>query len=429
MPANSHRSVKNNMPASHSYITPEQLCVGLYVQLELSWWEHDFAFSSFKIKDEAQIRALRALKLKQLRYDPARSDCPPLSLDEAPPPPLIEEPQLDPEDQARQARAQKLRQLRTRLAEVDRRFIEASQRIKALNQTLRSRPEDAMQQAGAIVGEMVETLLGASGVVLHGITGKAAEDSYYHALNVTALSLLLGRQLGLDSEACHSLGLGALLHDIGKLEVPSKVLLKPEPLTRPEQQLLQMHTDFGLRMGQKLMLDDEVLRIIHEHHEYCDGSGYPRGLREAAIGRLSRLVVITNHFDGLCNPLDPRQALSPHEALALMFKQQRERFDEVALKAFVRVMGVYPPGSLVQLEDERYALVLGVNPTQALKPTLILYDAEVAKEEALIVDLTQEPTLTIARSLRPSQLPLEVLEYLSPRRNLSYHIEPNHKRS
>jgi putative nucleotidyltransferase with HDIG domain len=286
-----------------------------------------------------------------------------------------------------------------------------------------------MRQAGAIVGEMVETLLGAPGVVLHGITGKAAEDSYFHALNVTVLSLLLGRQLGLDSEACHSLGLGALLHDIGKLEVPSKVLLKPEPLTRPEQQLLQMHTDFGLRMGHKLMLDDEVLRIIHEHHEHCDGSGYPRGLREAGIARLSRLVAITNHFDGLCNPLDPRQALSPHEALALMFKQQSERFDEVALKAFIRVMGIYPPGSLVQLEDERYALVLGINPTQALKPTLILYDADVPKQEALIVDLTQEPKLAIDRSLRPSQLPLEVLEYLSPRRNLSYHIEPSDKRS
>ncbi|MFY1017390.1 HD-GYP domain-containing protein [Ectopseudomonas khazarica] len=416
------------MSASPAYISPEQLCIGLYVQLELSWWEHDFAFSNFKIKDEAQIRALRALNLERLRYDPARSDCAPLEPADSPSEAAVEAPPVDPQHQARQERAQKLRHLRSRLAEVDRRFSEASQRIKTLNQTLRSRPEDAVQQAGAIVSEMVETLLGAPGVVLHGITGKAAEDSYFHALNVTVLALLLGRQLGLDSEACHSLGLGALLHDIGKLEVPSKVLLKPEPLTRPEQQLLQMHTDFGLRMGQKLMLDDEVLRIIHEHHEHCDGSGYPRGLREAGIGRLSRLVAITNHFDGLCNPLDPRQALSPHEALVQMFKQQREHFDEVALKAFVRVMGIYPPGSLVQLEDERYALVLGMNPTQALRPTLILYDASVAKHEALIVDLAEDSDLAIARSLRPSQLPLEVLEYLSPRRNLSYHIEPNHAR-
>ena len=81
----------------------------------------------------------------------------------------------------------------------------------------------------------------------------------------------------------------------------------------------------------------------------------------------------------------------------------------------------------MQLEDERYALVLGMDPTQALKPTQILYDADIPKQEALIVDLGQEPKLAIARSLRPAQLPLEVLEYLSPRRNLNYHIEPNHK--
>ncbi|AOE87829.1 HD-GYP domain-containing protein [Pseudomonas sp. TCU-HL1] len=412
------------MPPQAHYIQPEQLCIGLYIQLELGWWEHDFAFSNFKVKDEAQIRSLQALGLQRLRYDPSRSDCEPLPLpstaDEQPEAPAVEDPQV----RARQVRVEKLRHLRQRVAEVDRRFIQASQQVKTLNQTLRSRPEEAVKQAGAIVVELVETLLGGTGAVLHSITGKAAEDSYFHALNVTVLALLLGRQLGLDTEACHSLGLGALLHDIGKLEVPSKVLLKSEPLTKPEQQFLQLHTDFGLKMGQRLMLDDEVLRIIHEHHEHCDGSGYPRGLREAGIDRLSKLVTITNQFDNLCNPLDPRSALSPHEALALMFKQQRSRFDEVALKAFIRAMGIYPPGSLVQLEDERYALVLGGNPTQPLKPTLILHDPAVPKQEALILDLEQEPGLAITRSLRPAQLPLEVLEYLSPRRQLSYFIEP-----
>ncbi|MGF6694825.1 putative nucleotidyltransferase with HDIG domain [Metapseudomonas resinovorans] len=410
------------------YIHPDQLCIGLYIQLELGWLEHDFTFSNFKIKDEGQVRALQALGLQRLRYDPARSDCEPLPL-ETPEVPAPAPPQEDPETRARKARTEKLRELRQRVAEVDRRFLQASQQVKNLNQTLRSRPEEAIQHAGAIVGGLVETLLGEPGVVLHSITGKGAEDSYYHALNVTVLALLLGRQLGLDSEACHSLGLGALLHDIGKMEVPSKVLLKPEPLTRAEQQFLQLHTEFGLRMGQRLMLDDEVLRIIHEHHEHCDGSGYPRGLREAGIGRLSKLVAITNQFDNLCNPLDPRNALSPHEALALMFKQQRSRFDEVALKAFIRAMGVYPPGSLVQLDDERYALVLGMNPGQPLRPTLIVHAPDVPKQEALILDLEQESHLSIARSLRPAQLPLEVLEYLNPRQQLTYYVEPRPGRS
>jgi putative nucleotidyltransferase with HDIG domain len=416
------------MPATTLTISPDQLCVGLYIHLDLSWWEHNFAFSSFKIKDEAQMQALRGLGLKQLRYEPARSDCQPLPLAPAEPIEQAAEPaKPSPEEQARQARAAKLGALRKRLAEVDRTFVQASQRVKSLNQALRNQPEEAVKMAGEVVRELVEALLGEDGAALHSINGKAAEDAYYHPLNVTVLAVMLGRQLGYDSEACHSLGLGALLHDMGKLEVPSKVLLKPEPLTRPEQQLLQLHVDFGVRRGHDLMLDDEVLRIIQEHHEYCDGSGYPKGLREAAIGRLSRVVSITNAFDNLCNPLDPRNGLSPHEALALMFKRQRERFDEVALKAFIRCMGVYPPGSLVQLEDERYALVLGMHPSLPLKPTLILYEPSIPKAEALIVNLEHEPRLAITRSLRPAQLPAEALEYLNPRQQLTYYVDPRQR--
>lgn len=415
------------MSASTLHISPDQLCVGLYIHLDLSWWEHDFAFSHFKIKDEGQIQALRALGLKQLRYDPARSDCPPLPLPTDTPPAAVAAPAPDPEEQARQARAAKLGALRKRLAEVDRTFIQASQRVKSLNQTLRSQPEEAIKQAGEVVRELVSALGGEDGAALHSINGKAAEDAYLHPLNVTVLSVMLGRQLGFDAEACHSLGLGALLHDIGKLQIPSKVLLKSEPLSRPEQQLLQLHCEFGVRHGQELMLDDEVLRIIQEHHEYCDGSGYPKGLREAAIGRLSRVVSLVNAFDDLCNPLDPRQALSPHEALALMFKQQRERYDEVALKTFIRGMGIYPPGSLVQLEDQRYALVLGMHPSLPLRPTLIVYEPSIPKAEALIVNLEHEPKLAIAHSLRPAQLPEEALEYLNPRQQLTYYVDPRQR--
>ena len=81
----------------------------------------------------------------------------------------------------------------------------------------------------------------------------------------------------------------------------------------------------------------------------------------------------------------------------------------------------------MQLDDERYALVLGMDPTQALKPTLILYDADIPKQEALIVDLGQEPKLAIVRSLRPAQLPEEALEYLNPRQQLTYYVDPRQR--
>jgi putative nucleotidyltransferase with HDIG domain len=417
------------MPDSKHYIAPEQLCVGLFVQLDLGWWEHDFAFNSFKIKDQAQLDALLELGLPRVRYDPARSDCQPLPHPDELPPAIVEEAKPEPappsaEELAAQARAVKLSKLRKRLAEVDRKFIHTSQMVKALTQTLHRAPEDVLKQAGEVVRELVGTMMAEDGVVLHSINGKAAEDAYSHALNVTVLSMMLGRQLGYDSEACHTLGLGALLHDMGKMDVPSKVLLKTEPLNRPETQFLHMHPEFGRRRGLKLMLDDEVLRIIYEHHEYCDGSGYPNQLHEAAIGRLSRVVCITNHFDNLCNPHNPREAITPHEALARMFNQHKERFDQVALKAFIRCMGVYPPGSLVQLQDGRFGLVLGMHPTLPLKPTLILYEASIPKSEALIVNLEQEPELAIARSVRAAELDEAARDYLNPRQQVSYYVDP-----
>lgn len=171
------------MPETPVYIDSEQLCIGLYIQLELGWWEHDFTFNKFKIKDEGQLKALRALGLKRVRYDPARSDCEPLPL-HIEPEPVIEEAPVEipptPEDIARQARAVKLSKLRKRLAEVDRRFVQASQRVKSLNQTLRAQPEEALKQAGVVVSELVESVLGEDGAALHSINGKGSDDAYFH---------------------------------------------------------------------------------------------------------------------------------------------------------------------------------------------------------------------------------------------------------
>lgn len=420
------------MSSAPVYISPEQLCVGLYVQLDLKWWEHDFAFNSFKVKDEAQLASLRKLGLRRLRYDPARSDAQPLPLQEAPEPVPPEQPapvseSVALETQKREARAVQLSAVRKRLAEVDKTFQQASQRVKALNVALRNEPDQVLAQAGEVVNELAVAVLGDNGATLHAINGKAAEDNHVHSLNVTVLSMMLGRQMGLDSEDCHTLGLGALLHDIGKLEVPSQILLKTSPLTRPEQKFLELHTEYGLRQGRKLMLDDEVQAIIHEHHEYCDGSGYPRGCHESGIRRLSRLVCITNRFDNLCNPAHGHTALNPHEALARMFGPERVRYDEVALKAFIRCMGVYPPGCLVLLDDGRYGSVLSMHPMLPLKPTVILYEPEVPKHEALIVDLELEPTLAIAQSVDVRDLPVEALEYLNPRQQVSYYVDPRRR--
>ena len=139
---------------------------------------------------------------------------------------------------------------------------------------------------------------------------------------------------------------------------------------------------------------------------------------------LSRIVALVNRFDGLCNPPLGGRLHTPHEALSLMFAQGRSRYDATLLNAFIRMMGVYPPGSAVQLTDERYALVVAVNPVRPLKPRVLVHEPKVPASDALILNLEEEPTLGIRRSLRPVDLPAASAQYLKPRARLAYFIQP-----
>ena len=118
------------------------------------------------------------------------------------------------------------------------------------------------------------------------------------------------------------------------------------------------------------------------------------------------------------------KAVTPHEALALLFAQSKAKFDTAILGAFIKMMGVYPAGSTVQLTDDRYAMVVGVNASRPLKPRVLVHDAAVPREEALVLDLESADGLGVRRSIKPMQLPPPALDYLSPRPRVAYFFEP-----
>jgi hypothetical protein len=125
----------------------------------------------------------------------------------------------------------------------------------------------------------------------------------------------------------------------------------------------------------------------------------------------------------LCNPARSAAAITPHEALSLIFAQLKTRYDSATLSAFIRMMGVYPPGSVVQLVDERFAIVVSVNSTRPLKPRLIVCEPGIPKDEALILDLERTPSIGIKRSLKPGHLPKAAFDYLAPRQRMCYFFE------
>ena len=416
--------------SSHPSISVDKLQVGLYVELDLKWFEHPFAFGSFLIKSEEQIHTIRGLGLKSVRYDPARSEvrsAAPPAPEELPDEVLAARANLAKALEAKRALVERIRQQRATAARVAHAFVDTTNTVRSIEKNLTGKPEETVKQAERLVDQIAESILSAPELAIH-VMGDTAgnEELYFHSLNVAMLSLMMARDIDLPREAVSSLGMGALFHDIGRREIPSRILLKKEPLTEAERNLYQQHCQYGVRIGRELKFNPAMLHIIAEHHECYDGSGYPEKLKGDAIHVLARMVAIANYYDELCNPPNIADALTPHEALSLMFARMRARFDPQLLQVFIRCLGVYPPGTIVQLANGAIAMVATINTAQPMKPTVIVYDADIPKEEAILVDMATELETNIVKAIRPGQVSREILAYLSPRQQVSYYFDADH---
>ncbi|MDP2878851.1 MAG: HD-GYP domain-containing protein [Sulfuricella sp.] len=412
------------------FVNVDQLQPGIYIYLDLHWVDHPFGFNSFKIKSQNQIQTLKQLKLTKVRYDPDKSDAQPLPKalqDTSSNPPAESDPFSQEEKQAIQAkhaRIERLKQQREIFALVEKQFIKAAGTAKKVTNNLLVRTQESIDEANQLVQQMMDIFLSDRDVAIHVMNDKIGmEETYVHALNVTVLSLIVAKDMKLSPEEIKLLGLGALFHDIGKKEIPSQVVLKIDPLTKAEREFLRMHCEYGVNIAKKVGFPPPVMEIIYQHHECHDGSGYPRGLRGDQISTLSQIVAIVNAYDNLCNHTDIANSLTPHEALSLMFAQQRAKFAPVPLNVFIHSLGVYPPGTVVKLSNEVLAIVTSVNASRPLKPIVLIYDPQIPKSEAMLIDLEMEPDINISKAMRPAQLPREVYDYLSPRKRITYYFD------
>jgi len=421
-------------------VAVSELRVGLYVHLDLAWMDHPFASNSFKIGTQQQIETIRALGLQRLRYSPERSDPHPSAEsaatdtasacaivpshpDAAAAPAPVAGTDALPSPAAAPSATQWAQAQRLAQGQCERQYAESSRAAKALFEQVQVAPQQAGQASTELVQSMLSQLTQNVESALRLLADGAGDRSSQHALNVAVLSVLLGRAMGLDGEDLQALALAALWHDVGKLELPQQVRLRDDNFSPSHLKLHQEHVMHSVQWGKRLGLSAPALLGIAQHHELADGSGFPLGLVAEKIAPISHILALVNRYDGLCNPANPIKALTPHEALAQIFATLKARFDARTLSAFIRMMGIYPPGSVVQLSDGRYALVASVNAARPLKPKLRVYDTHSEADEAAWLDLQQEPALNIQRSLRPDQLPRPALNQLSPRPRVCYYFE------
>lgn len=245
-------------------------------------------------------------------------------------------------------------------------------------------------------------------------------NMFAHAVNVSAYALVVGKMQGFDKPQLERLGVGAMLHDVGELRLPRNLLRKREVYSEQERRLIQQHPRLGVAMlSQADGIHEESRRIVLEHHERPDGSGYPQGVKGLHIAPMSEIVGIVDMYDAMISDREGRPPLAPAQAIKEIYQSGLHgHIDRGWAERIIRCLGIYPVGSLVELSTGERALVVAANPLDALRPTVrIVGDASQQPcAHPLTVELATvrplEPERTIVRALDPTKERLSIEAYI-----------------
>lgn len=408
-------------------LTVDRIQPGLHIRLPLKWNDHPFLLNSFKIKDQEQVEMIRHLGVKFVYFNPEQSDASPLPANQ-PQAEVKKDDALDIEAQKlwqeKQKRIEKLSAYRRRVIQCEKEFERSLARMRSVMTKIRNRPADAVGEAKQLIDDIVEKLMCDDNVTLHLMNGKNEfEDIYFHSLNVAVIAMMIGRAKGYSAEQIKALSFAALFHDMGKIKIPTAILRKQTPLSEPESNYLKLHTKYGLDMANQIEdFPESAKTVIAQHHELRDGSGYPEGLKGDEIDELAQVIIVANAFDNLCHtPIASEQKI-PYTALSHLYKNCKHLYKEENLNILIKFMGVFPPGTVVQLSNNMVGLVISVNASHLLFPNVLVYDPAVPRTQAPIIDLASKD-IKIVNAIHPSKLPEKIKEYLNPRSRISYFFD------
>ncbi len=267
-----------------------------------------------------------------------------------------------------EGRALKIRRLYQEARELQGKFI---RHLKA------GEPIDITPLA-AVAEEMVDTMF-THGDAMLCLARIRAKDAYLmeHSMNVAILLANFGRYLGLERSVLKELTLGGLLHDVGKIMTPDEVLNKPGKLTDEEFGVMRQHVVHSYDiLSNTAGITPTMLEVAANHHERLDGTGYPQRLKGDQLSLYTRMSGIVDVYDAVTADRVYKQGMQPTQAFRVLLKGINQHFDAELVTKFIKCMGVYPVGTLVQLSNQRLAVVMQRNEQQPLKPMVkVIYHA------------------------------------------------------
>ncbi len=287
--------------------------------------------------------------------------------------------------------------------------------MREIDRLMRVNRNVSSSKVKGAVRSLVDNVLGNRHAMLQ-LTGLKNYDEYtfYHSANVAILSLALGSTITTDYRFLSSLGVGALLHDIGKLSVDLDILNKPGALSPDEWSFVREHPTHGAEMVAMLPgVDKSAVVTILEHHMRYDKTGYPARTPLRHQHLTSRIVAVADSYDAMTSRRSYSAARVQDEAMALLAKSSGSSLDPVLVRLFIRLMGVYPPRSVVRLSAGEIAVVLHPSDADPMRPVVRIIAAPSGDFiDPVDIDLTTAPEVSVRGCIDPQLLNIEVDDFV-----------------
>jgi HD-GYP domain-containing protein (c-di-GMP phosphodiesterase class II) len=415
-------------------IPSERLRRGHYIYLlDRPWTDTPFLFQGFVVEDEQQLATLRRL-CKVVYVQVSRAEARELNgtqVSEAAlsdrattgGPDLLAELALDAAAFVAQVPVKDVVPLKTELTLATTTFGEAKRTVSSIFENLRRGGGLDVPHLETVVDSMVDSVLRNRDAMGWLARMKSTDDYLYnHSLAASVWAMAFGRHLGLDKDTLKAVGTGAMLLDVGKTRLPSALLKKSGKPSKDQWRMIHAHVEHGLELLRAARgLDERILTMVATHHERLDGSGYPRGLQGDAIPLIGQIAGVVDSYDAMIAERCYAQPKSAYDAVRELKQLAGVAFPAQLVELFIQAVGVFPTGSLVELNTGEVGVVIGQNRFRRLRPeVMLILDAhKKAREEFTTIDLLtceensgdKEPALWITRGLERGAYGIDPAEY------------------
>ncbi|HFE37896.1 MAG TPA: HD-GYP domain-containing protein [Gammaproteobacteria bacterium] len=390
-------------------IKSRELRVGMYVQkLDCAWVDHPFLVNSFHLKNEKMLNKVIAAGIENIDIDTSKG------LDVL----VVEPEQKTPPQTPPPVTKKKKKKIPVSKEERKARAIykDGTNIIRNMMEDVRLGKQVEVESVNPVAEKVVQSIF-RNPHALTGITRIKTKDEYtfMHCVSVTGLMVMFARYLKFSKEDIHEVAIGSLVHDIGKIMVPDKVLNKPGKLNFDEFEVMKDHVTFSREiLENNPAISQMALDVAVLHHERMDGSGYPRGLAGDEISLVGQMSAIVDVYDALTSVRVYKDAWEPSQALKSMIEWSPGHFSRELVQQFIQCLGIYPVGSLVELKSGRVGIVLEQNDEEILRPKIrIIYNAKSKYYvEVNDIDLSKETKDRITAAISPKKYNIELSVFL-----------------